>query len=286
MELVAFQATPPIQREGLPFWIFWFLLCIILLLLFFIFLRDKQLRMRLSSFLAGAKRRSLLIQLKIKLKKERQKRDGLLKKLGEKAWDEDIIIEGSEHIRAELEALFDKKNAGQTEWKKAFAEVERLHKKLEDSVRAHAEKINGQKAQKLPFDELMKRKKGEEKALKKVPQDREIERQVDEVKREKEEIQKRIDEFEDKIKEIEAEGRSERREIEKEIRHWARKKEKVQERIKEIEAQEGELHISLGKVTVERRVENQGLTILYAQIDDINQRIATLQHRIETLSGG
>ena len=286
MELVAFQATPPIQREGLPFWIFWFLLCIILLLLFFIFLRDKQLRMRLSSFLAGAKRRSLLIQLKIKLKKERQKRDGLLKKLGEKAWDEDIIIEGSEHIRAELEALFDKKNAGQTEWKKAFAEVERLHKKLEDSVRAHTEKINGQKAQKLPFDDLMKRKKEEEKALKKVPQDREIERQVDEVKREKEEIQKRIDEFEDKIKEIEAEGRSERREIEKEIRHWARKKEKVQERIKEIEAQEGELHISLGKVTVERRVENQGLTILYAQIDDINQRIATLQHRIETLSGG
>jgi hypothetical protein len=33
-------------------------------------------------------------------------------------------------------------------------------------------------------------------------------------------------------------------------------------------------------------VESQGLTILYSQIDDINHRIATLQHRIETLSGG
>lgn len=286
MELVAFQATPSLQREGLPYWIFWFLLCIILLLVFFIFLRDKQLRMRLSSFLAGAKRRSILIQLKIKLKKERQKRPDLWKKLGEKAWDEDIPIEGSEYIRAELEALFEKKNAGQAEWKKAFAEAERLHKKLEDSVRAHSEKAEEQKAQKLPFDELMKRKKEEEKALKKVRQDREIERQVDEIKREKEEIQRRIDEFEDKIKEIKAKGRSERREIEKEIRHGTRKKEKVQERIKEIEAQEGELHISLGKITEVVRVENRGLTILYSQIDDINHRITTLQRRIETLSGG
>jgi chromosome segregation ATPase len=286
LELVAFQTTPPLQREGLPFWIFWFLLCIILLLLFFIFLRDKQLRVRLSSFLAGAKRRSLLLQLKFKLKKERQKKGDLLKKLGEKAWDDDIPIEGGDDIRAELEALFEKKNASQTEWKRAFAEVERRHKKLENSVRGHSEKVEEQKAQKLPFDDLMKRKKEEEKALKKVRQDGEIERQLDEVKREKEEIQKRIDEFEDKIKEIEAEGRSERREIEKEIRQWARKKEKVQERIKEIEAQEGELHISLGKITEATRVESQGLTILYSQIDDINHRIATLQHRIETLSGG
>ena len=286
MELIAFQATPSIQREGLPYWIFWFLLCIILLLLFFIFLRDKQLRMRLSSFLAGAKRRSLLIQLRINLKKERHKRDDLLKKLGEKAWDEDILIEGSEHIRAKLEALFEKRNAGQTEWKRAFAELERLHKKLEDAVRAHEDKSQEQKAQKVPLDELMKRKREEEKALKKVAQDREIERQAAEVRSEKEEIQKRIDEFEDKIKEIEAEGRSERREIEREIRYWAKKKEKVQERIKEIEAEEGEFHISLGKLIEERPVENQGLTGLYSQIEAVNQRIDTLQRRIETLSGG
>ncbi len=31
-------------REGLPYWAFWLLLCIIILLLFFIFLRDKDLR--------------------------------------------------------------------------------------------------------------------------------------------------------------------------------------------------------------------------------------------------
>jgi chromosome segregation ATPase len=285
LQLIAFQATPSLQREGLPYWIFWFLLCIILLLLFFIFLRDKNLRMRLSSFLAGAKRRSLLIQLRFKIKKERQKRGELLKKLGEKAWDEDIPIPGSEYIRAELKALLERKNVRQAEWKNAFSEIERLHKKLEDAVGAHSARIEEQKSQKLPFDELMKRKKEEEKALQKTSQDGDIERPAAEVKREKEEIQKRIDDFEDRIKEIEAEAKSERREIEREIRYWEKKKQRVQERIKEIEVEEGELHVSLGKVTAARRVENQGLTALYSEIDDANHRINTLQHRIETLTG-
>ncbi len=241
--------------------------------------------MRLSYFLAGAKRRSLLIQLRRKTRKENQKRSDLLKKLGAKAWDEDIAVEGSSHVRAELEALFEKKNANQAEWKRAFAEVERLHKKLDDSIRAHEEKIKAEKARKQPFDDLMKRKNGEEKALKKVGQDREIERQVDEVRREKEVIQKSIGEFEDRIKEIEAEGRSQRREIEKETRYWARRKEKVQERIKDIEAEEEDLHMSLGQIVEEKRVESQGLAGLYAQIGDVNHRIATLQRRIETLTG-
>ncbi len=285
MELVAFQASPTLPREGLPYWIFWLLLCAIALLLFFIFLRDKALRMRLSSFLAGARRRSVLIQLRFKIKKENNKKVQLLKKLGAMAWDEDITVDGCGHIRAELEALFEKKSACQADWKKAFGEVERLHKKLEDCIRAHQEKVKAVRAQKQPFDELMKRKNGEEKALKKVGKDREIERQVDEVRREKDVIQKSIDEYEDRINEIEAEAKTQRREIEKETRYWARRKEKIQDRIKDIEAEEEELHLSLGEIVEGNRVECQGLAGLYAQIDDINHRIATLQHRIETLTG-
>jgi chromosome segregation ATPase len=242
--------------------------------------------MRLSSFLAGAKRRSVLLQLRIKMKKERQKRSDLLKSLGAKAWDEDIPVEGSEPIRSELEALFEKKNAEQTEWKRAFAELERLHKKLDNSVLVHKEQIQGQQARKQPFDELMKRKNDEEKALKKVIRGRELEQQVAEVRRDKEDIQKSVEELVEKIKEIEAGGKGERREIEKEIRYWARRKDKIQERIKGIEAEEEELHISLGRILELQRVESQELTTLYAQIDDVNQRIDTLQHRIESLSGG
>jgi len=159
LELIAFQAQPSLQREGLPYWLFWFLLCIILLLVAFIFLRDKQLRVRLSSFLAGARRRSLLFRLKFQLKKESQKRGTLLRKLGEKAWDEDIPVQGSEFIRTELARLFEKRNAGQMEWKKAFAELEKLHQELQASIRLHGEKSKEKRTEKSPVDELMKRKK-------------------------------------------------------------------------------------------------------------------------------
>lgn len=285
MELIAFQAQPSLQREGLPYWLFWFLLCIILLLVAFIFLRDKQLRVRLSSFLAGARRRSLLFRLKFQLKKESQKRGTLLRKLGEKAWDEDIPVQGSEFIRTELARLFEKRNAGQMEWKKAFAELEKLHQELQASIRLHGEKSKEKRTEKSPVDELMKRKKGEEKALKKTLGDRERERQVAEVRREKEEIKKKIDELEDALRDIDSEARTERRELERAIRHQERLKERIEHRLKDIEAQEETLFLSLGRLIEQSRVANQDLTGLYYEIDLVNNRISTLQHRIETLSG-
>ena len=287
MELIAFQAAPPIQREGLPYWIFWFMLLIILLLFLFVFLRDKHLRMRISTFLAGARRRSILIRLKFQLKKERQKRVALVKKLGEKAWGEDIQIQGGEGIRAHLKELYEKRDAGQMEWKNAFAELEKLHKRLEETIGLYHKRAEDQLLQRKPHDDLMKRKKEEEKALKKVPQkDREIERQIEEVRAEQEETRERIQEIDDAIKETEAEGRSKRRDIEKEIHYWEKKKEKIQDKIKENEAQQQEHYYSLGRVFEEQRVNSPALADLYLEIDGVNQRITTLQHRIETLTGG
>lgn len=286
MQLVAFQAQPSLSRDGLPYWLFWFLLCIIMLLIVFIFLRDKQLRIRLSSFLAGARRRSLLFRLKFQLKKESQKQRTLLGQLGEKTWDEDIPVSGGELIRAELTRLFEKRNASQMEWKKTFADLERLHQELQASIRVHGAKSEEQRTGKLPFDELMKRKKDEEKALTKTLSDRERERQVAEVRREKEEIRKKIDEFEDALRDIESEARIERRELERAIRHQEKLKERIEHRLKDIEAQEEILFLSLGRLIEQTRVANQGLSGLYSEIDLINQRISTLQRRIETLSGG
>lgn len=287
MELIAFQATPSIRREGLPYWIFWFMLLIIMLLFVFIFLRDKRLRMRISTFLAGARRRSILIRLRYQLRKERQKRTTFLKKLGEKAWGEDIHVQGSELIRGHLKELWEKRDAGQAEWKNAFVELEKLHKRLEETIGQYQTKVEEQTAQRKPHDELMRRKKDEEKALRKVPEkDREIERQTEEVRGEQEDIRERIQEIDDAIKEIEAEGNAKRRDIEKEIHYWEKRKEKIQDKIKEIEAQQQEHFCSLGQVFEAQRVDNHALAELYLEIDGVNHRIATLQHRIETLAGG
>jgi hypothetical protein len=286
LQIIAFQAMPPLQEDGLPYWIFWFMLLIILLLIVFIFLRDRGLRLRLSLFLAGARRRSVLLQLRYKLKKEQQKKETALKKLGEKAWDSDIRLEGAEATRAALGETVKKRDAAQMEWKDSLAEIEKLHKRLAESTALFGQKIQERRAQKKPFDDLLKRKREEERALKKVVPGGDIDRQVDEVRRELTDTAGRAEEFDGQIKEIGAEQKDQEREIAREIHFWKRKKEKGQERIKEIEAQQQELYLSLGRILEENKMENMELRGLYAEIDLVNSRIATLQHRIETLTGG
>ncbi|HCS47507.1 MAG TPA: hypothetical protein DIW61_04330, partial [Candidatus Aminicenantes bacterium] len=153
MQLIAFQAMPSLQKDGLPYWIFWFVFLFILLLFLFIFLRDHRLRLRLSSFFAGARRRSVLLQLRFKLRRERQKKENVLKRLGEKAWDSDIPLEGAEGTRAALEEMVKKRDATKMEWKNAFTEMERFHKRLEETSALFEQKIQERKAQKQPFDD-------------------------------------------------------------------------------------------------------------------------------------
>ncbi len=287
MELIAFPSSPALPRDGLPYWIFWFMLLIILLLGLFIFLRNKNLRMRLSSFLAGARRRSILIRLRFQLKKEHQKKAELLKKLGEKAWGEDIRIKDDDSIRARLKELFEKRNAGQLEGNKAYAEIEKLHKQLEETIAHYDAGINELKNKKQPFDELLKRKKEEEKALRKVRhKDREIERQIDELKGEEEESRDRVDELKEDIETLEDEARARRQAIEKGIHSWTRKRERIQNRIKDIEEDQEAMYLSLGRLVEEKQVRHKTLDEFHTLLDGSNHRIETLKHRIYTMSGG
>jgi len=114
--------------EGLPFWAFWLLVSIILLLLFYIFLRDKDLRRRLSSFLSGTKRRMLRLRLQAKLKKERGKKAGLWKELGRTAWSEDLRAEGTAEIFGTLKVLDGDMNAAQASWHEAYSKIAALEK--------------------------------------------------------------------------------------------------------------------------------------------------------------
>jgi chromosome segregation ATPase len=284
--LVAVQAVPSVQREGLPYWIFWFMLCFILLLVFFIFLRDKRLRMRLSAFLAGARRRSVLLRLKFKLKKERQVRVAALKKLGEKAWGEDIRVPGNENLFSQLRNLLAERNAAQREWQDTVAEVEKQHAHLDEVVALYRKKRDDEAALKKPFEDLLKQKREEEKALQKLERDGELARQLDDIERDREETRKRIQKHQDAIKVIEAEAAARRREVEKEIRSLARRKERIQDRIKAVEAEQQDLYLMLGRILEEKRSASPALAPFYRELDEVNGRIDTLLHRIDTLSGG
>lgn len=285
MQLIAFQAMPSLQKDGLPYWIFWGMLLVILLLFLFIFLRDRKLRLRLSAFFAGARRRSILLQLKYLIRKERQKKEAALRKLGEKAWDRDIPVEGAGVVRASLEKMVKRRDSAKMDWKNALAEMERHHKRLQESNARIEQAIQEHRTQKQPFDELLKKKRGEEKTLKKESAGIETGQQADKVKREIADIVVRVDQIARQIKETEAEKSDQEREIAREIHHWKKRKERVQEHIKQIETRQGDLYLSLGQILKERRVESREFDDLYAEIDSINSRIATLQRRIETLGG-
>jgi hypothetical protein len=120
--------VPDPAREGLPFWLFWLLLSIILLLVFFIFLRNKDLRLRLSWFLAGPKRRMLHLRLQAKIKKERGKKTGLWKDLGQAAWEGNIRAEGTAEVFRSLKALEDELNSAQMAWHGIYTKIDNLEK--------------------------------------------------------------------------------------------------------------------------------------------------------------
>jgi chromosome segregation ATPase len=286
LPIIAIQVTPSLLKDGLPYWILWFMLLIIVLLVLFIFLRDKRLRLRLSSFLAGAKKRSVLLQLRFRLKRERQKKGHILRLLGEKAWGADIRLQGTENIHASLGALVKRRDADQMEAKNALAEIEHLHKRMEETQAQFGEKVGALRSEKQPFDEQFKRLKEEKKAVRKQAGKPDEEGRDEALEKKIKRVVQTIDQFEDSIKELEAEAKDQHHEIAREIHHWEKTRKKALGRIKEIEGHQEELYVSFGRFLETKKVNNADLQGLYAEVDGVNKRIATLKHRIEFLSGG
>jgi len=311
------QSLPDTAREGLPYWIFWLLLSIILLLLFFIFLRDKDLRHRLSAFLSGAKRKMLRLRLQAKLRKEKDKKSGLWKELGRKAWSEDIQVGGTAEVCLKLKVLEEEKCARQAEWHEVYSQIEALGKRHEDVRKSQHEAVRADKALKMPFEERLAELKSLEKDLKKkraeaeretrdaaagrgpaAKEDTETARSmVDEIKArltgiaeeeerlgaEKAAVLAELDARDRKIHELELKHREEDRVSEEGIREWEKKKEAVQQRIIELKKTSEPLYESLGKTLDESRIEHKELALCYFQIDSINKGIQDLQTQIEKL---
>ncbi len=125
---------PSSLGEGLPYWTFWFLLCVILLLLFVIFLRDKNLRRKLSSFLSGAKRRMLRLRLQSKLRAEALKKAELWKELGKKAWSEDVTAACVAEECRKLAEFEEELNLHQMTWHEIYSRIEGLGRENEKTA--------------------------------------------------------------------------------------------------------------------------------------------------------
>lgn len=161
-----FQRLAEKTRAGLPYWLFWFLLCIIMLLVAFIFLRDKDLRQKLNLFFFKTKRKLIKIQLQVRLKKEKKKKDELIGELGKKSWREGIRLEKSKKIERNLKNLeknrfrFQKRlEEIETKTEMFAGELIESDHKFDDEVKKQQAKIRHQRKKLAEIDENRRQKK-------------------------------------------------------------------------------------------------------------------------------
>ncbi|GAF84301.1 unnamed protein product, partial [marine sediment metagenome] len=164
LSIFLFQIEPP-GAPGFPYWIFWLLVCIILLLITFIFLRDKDLRQRLNSFFSRAKRKFDKIRLQARLKKEKQKKEDLLKALGATTWKEGIKVKESEKTDKELNILENNKDRLLKEIKEADAKIKMLNKQLEENSQKLDDRVKEKETELNPYKEKMTKAKEKDKSL-------------------------------------------------------------------------------------------------------------------------
>jgi chromosome segregation ATPase len=152
----ASQVPPPVgASEGLPFWLLWVLLCVILLLVAFIFLRDKDLRRRVSAFLSGARRHMARLRLQVKLKKEREKKAALWRELGKLAWNADVRAPCIDAECAKLSGLDDEIGRHQRTWHDVYSRIEVLGREHDAALKRYRSLVAEQEEARRPHQEEM-----------------------------------------------------------------------------------------------------------------------------------
>jgi len=314
------QAPPPGSNEGLPYWTFWLLLCVILLLITFIFLRDKDLRRRINLFLFGAKKKLIKLRLQARLKRESRKKDDLTRSLGIKVWEDKIKIPDGEKILQELTKLEQHKQELEQESNDVRLKITVLEADQEKFIQKHKDSVSEQESVRKPYQEKLGEIKDEKRVLEvDVTQKQkelegivrginssgnEIEGKFEELSKQRKEMdktikklvekrlnlekerkdhQEKIEEFDKKLRIIEEGGKKRIRDFHKEIREWKKNEEKLHEKIEHVEKKKEPLFIRLGKQTDETRVNQEELSLFYSQIDRSNERIEELEQQIKNL---
>jgi chromosome segregation ATPase len=318
--IFAKQTPPPGSSEGLPYWTFWLLLCVILLLVVFIFLRDKDLRRRINLFLFGAKKKLIKLRLQARLKRECRKKDEFIKNLGKKAWEDKLKIPKGKKIHQELDKLEQNKQDLERESKDVQSKITGLETDLEKFIQKHKDSVTEHESARKPYREKLAEIKDEERLLevKVTEKQKELEgvvrginasrnedddrlaelikqrEEMDEtinklvgkrldLEKERKDHQEKIDELDEKLKAIEEGSKKRIREFHKEIKEWKRNKEKLLEKIEHVEKKKDPLFVRLGKQTDETRENHQELSVFYSQIDRSNERIGELEQQIKNL---
>ncbi|NIM58897.1 MAG: hypothetical protein GTO16_08150 [Candidatus Aminicenantes bacterium] len=272
---IALQNQPSVPREGMRFWVFWFLLSVILLLVFFIFLREKRLRQKLNLFFSRAKRGFIKSRLQARLKKENLKKAELIRDLGEETRKQGITIEETKEIDEELKTLEDNMSASQAEMKEMDSQIEMFNRQLEETSRKHEDQIKQKEAEIKPYIEKMTTTKEKEKLV-----------ELDLIKKqhELEEADKKLKAATKEAKEIEAneelsedDKRTQGEEAKEKIKDLESQKEKTQEELEQLREERPKLEKEIKEL--QRRINDCERTM--KQIDK-EKKEQTRSFHIET----
>jgi len=285
------QASGEMAQKSLPYWMFWFLLSTILLLLAVIFLRDKDLRRRMSLFFSGARRKMLRLRLQAKLKKARGKKAGFRKELGEKAWSENIRPASAEAEK--LAGLENEMHLQQRTWHEVYSRIESMGRQHEEAARRRRDLVRKQEELRKSAEDrlrsLTERKTRMPSSL--AAAGAENEGEVRRLREERAGLDNEIAEVEaliaehgGRIRQIEEEAMAVERAYAKSQADWLKNKQRVQDRIVEIRRLMEPLFERLGRALDEDRIRHDELDVLYFQIDNVDRTIEDLLARIDHLT--
>lgn len=159
------QELPPGASEGLPYWIFWLLLCIILLLLTFIFLRDKDMRRRLDNFFAQARNKMIRMRLQKILNKEKTKKKKFITELGRTAWDEKIMADSDHDTVKKLSGIEQTLHQLEEDKQESLSKIQELTSEMKEILRKQDAVIAEREAQIVPLKENLQHQKDKERRL-------------------------------------------------------------------------------------------------------------------------
>ncbi len=252
---------PRAEAEGLPYWILWLLIFVILLLVVFIFLRDKDLRRRLNNFFFGARKRFNKLRLQVKLRKEKRLRQEILQELGESAWKEKIGLDEDKEIWKRLKSLEEKKKVLQNELREVEGNIAELNRSWQIMTEKFKENRSQMEKEKVILSERINEI---------CSRENEIIREVAAKNQESEIITSKINSLQEELMKSE-------NDLPKKNEKKSSSEEKFEERINELQTKKEEIEAVIKQNLEEKEKWEKELSKLKNKVQELDRSLGELE---------
>ncbi len=134
----------------------WILIFIIIVLATIILVRDRRIRDKVTGFFKLIGNKVKVARINSKIKKEEHSISGLMKALGEKAWEKELNIINGDEIKINIKKELDIKEKLENELNEINKRIEKNKDSFNSNIKNLESKIKNEEEQKDPLDEKLK----------------------------------------------------------------------------------------------------------------------------------